>query len=85
MIENKANEEIIKGENKVININDPQSPYYLCSSDHPRNVISPVILDGDHYANWSRVVINALKSKHKFDFVNGDIAKPDDAFPDGHA
>ena len=85
MTVNKANEEIVKGENEVININNLQSPYYLCSSDHPGNVISPVILDSDNYANRSRVLTNALKSKHKFGFVNGDIAKPNDASPDGHA
>lgn len=59
-----------------INVNDPQSPYYLCSSDHPGNIISPTVLTGDKYANWSQGVTNASKWKNKLVFVNGTLAKP---------
>ena len=69
----------------VIDSNDPRSPFYLCSPDSPGNVISPIILDGENYANWSCVVTNAFKSKTKFGFVNGDITKPDLSSPDVHA
>jgi len=61
-----------------------QSPYYLCSSDNPGNIISPIVLTGDHYANWSRVVTNALRLKNKLVFVNGSLAKPEDDNPEGH-
>lgn len=71
--------------NKEIDANDPRSPYFLSSSDNPGNIISPIILDGENYVNWSRVVTNALKSKNKFVFVNGDISRPDDNSPDVHA
>ena len=49
--------------NPSLNMNDPNSPYYLMSADHPGNIISPVILNGENYANWVRIVTNALKSK----------------------
>ena len=73
-----------KNNNKqvIINMNDPQSPYYLCSSDHPGNIISSVSLNGNNYGNWSRLVTNALKSKNKLGFVNGDVAKPHDDAPE---
>ena len=69
---------------KII-INDPQSPYYLCSSDNPGNIISPITLMGDNYANWSQVVTNALRSNNKLVFVNGSLAKPKEDTPEGHA
>ena len=68
----------------TVNINDPQSPYYLCSADHPGNIISLVILNGDNYTNWSRIVTNALKSKNKFCFVDGSLAKPGHNNPEVH-
>lgn len=71
--------------NKEIDANDPRSPYFLSSSDNPDSIISWIILDGENYANWNRVVTNALKSKNKFVFVNGDISRPDDNSLDLHA
>ena len=47
--------------------------------------MSPIILDGENYTNWSRVVSNALKSKTKFGFVNGDIREPNPTSPDVYA
>lgn len=61
-------------ENQImLSYNDPQSLYYLNSSDHPGYIISLVILNGDNYGNWSRLVLNALKSKNKLGFVNGNL------------
>lgn len=60
----------------TINMNDPQSPYYMCSVDPPGNFISPVIFNVENYANWSRIVTNALKSKNTFCFVDGSLTKP---------
>ena len=64
---------------------DPQSPYYLCSSDNPGNIICPVSFDGENYANWSRLVTNALKSKNKLAFVDGSLTRPEGTSPDVHA
>ena len=68
-----------------LNINDPASPYYLNPSDYPGYVISPVILNGDNYGNWSRFCINALKAKNKLGFVNGKITKPAADTPEADA
>ena len=68
-----------------ININDPQSPYYLCASDNPGNIICPTMFTGDNYANWSHLVTNALKSKNKLAFVDGSLTKPATNSPEGHA
>lgn len=54
-----------KQHNISVDPTDPQSPYFLSSSDSPSNIISPVILNGDKYANGSRLTINALKYKKK--------------------
>ena len=61
---------------------DPKSPYYLCSSDNPGNIICPIILNGENYANWSRLAANSLKSKNKLGFVDGSLSRPDDASSD---
>ena len=66
-----------KNNTNNFNMNDPHSVYYLCSADHPGNIISTVTLNGDNYANWSRIVMNALKSENKFCFVDGSLAKPE--------
>ena len=68
-----------------ININDPQSPFYLSASDSPGNIICPIILTGDNYPNWSRLVTNGLKSKNKLGKVDGTLAKPNADCPEGHA
>lgn len=68
-----------KQHNISVDPTDPQSPYFLSSSDSPSNIISPVILNGDKYANGSRLTINALKyKKKKLGFVDGRITKPQD-------
>jgi len=68
-----------------ININDPQSPYYLCASDNPGNIIYPILYTGDNYANWSRLITNGLKSKNKLTFVDGSLTKLETNSPEGHA
>jgi len=68
---------------QIVDINNPQSPYYLCSSDHSANIISPTILNGENYTNWNRIVSNALKSKNKFCFVDGTLARPQSNSPEG--
>ena len=74
-----------KDQKSDININDPQSPSYLCASNNLGNVICHVIFTGDNYAKWSRLVINALKSKNKLMFVDGPLTQPEINSPEGHA
>ena len=81
----EGKEDAMKSKNKEINANAPRSPFYLSSSDNLGNIIQSVILYDENYANQSRVVTNALKSKNKFVFVNGDIKRPDDTSSDVHA
>lgn len=58
------------------NMSNPNSPYCLTSADNPGNVISPIILNGENYANWVRIVTNALKSKQEYCFADGTLTKP---------
>jgi len=44
-------EEGKKPTTQIVDINNPQSPYYLCTVDHPGNIISPIILNGENYAD----------------------------------
>jgi len=44
-----------------VDTTNPQSIYFLSSSNGLSNVISPVNLNGDNYANESRLTVNALK------------------------
>jgi len=78
-------EDIQKKETQTLSYNDPQSPYYLNSSDYPGYIIGAVLLNGDDYGNWSHLVINALRSKNKLGFVNGTITKPAITSPEVHA
>jgi len=68
-----------------INIDDPQSPYYLCASDNRGNTICHIMFTRDNYTNWSRLVTNTLKSKNKLGFVDGSLTKPEINSPEGHA
>jgi len=62
---NQEKEDKIKKPIMNLEPNNLQSPYHLCSSDSSSNIISPVMLNGNNYANWSRLTIKALKSKNK--------------------
>ena len=66
---NKANNAV------VLNIN-ALSLLIMCSAYHPGNFISSIISNGENYANWGRIVTNALRSKNKFCFVNGLVHRP---------
>ena len=73
-----------KAKSFPVDPNNPQSTYYLSSSDSPGNVICSVSLDGENYANWSKVVVNALKSKNKLSFIDGSLTKPKNSSPAVH-
>ena len=83
------NEQNIEVENEKFSISvdpsNPQSPFYLCSSDSPSNIISPMILNGDNYASWSGLIVNALKSKSKIGFVDRTITKAQKLSPEVYA
>lgn len=73
-----------KNNKTEININDPQSPYYLCAWGNLGNIICPVTFNGDNYANWSCLVINALKSKNKLMLPNQKLT-PQKDMPESEA
>lgn len=52
------------------------SPYSLFSSDNPGALITSVQLKGDNYNEWAMEMVNALRAKKKFGFVDGTLPKP---------
>lgn len=74
-----------KDKHIIPSYNDPQSPYYLNSSDHQGYIISPVSLNGDNYGSWAWLVVNALKSKNKLGFVDGKLTMPTSTDSEVHA
>ena len=68
----------------MINLNDPQSLYYLCAYDNLGNIICPIMFTDNNYANWSRHVTNAVKSKNKLMFIDGSLTKPERNSLEGH-
>jgi len=74
---NKGSREEVEDGKLIVNLdNSPQSSFYLGSSDSSSNTISPVILNGDNYVNWSHSTINGLRSKNKVSIVDGTVNKP---------
>ncbi|XP_013607528.1 PREDICTED: uncharacterized protein LOC106314139 [Brassica oleracea var. oleracea] len=63
----------VTGDNKMF------SPYYLAPSDNPGVSISPVLLTGENYAEWSSELENALCAKRKAGFINGTLKLPNEA------
>ncbi|CAH9079515.1 unnamed protein product [Cuscuta epithymum] len=58
-------------------INDPSSPYFLSSSDHPGMMICTVILKGENnYREWATAMKNAFRAKRKMGFLDGTIERP---------
>ncbi|EOY13851.1 Uncharacterized protein TCM_032521 [Theobroma cacao] len=60
---------------------DPQSPYFLHHTDHPRSVIINPKLTTTNYVAWSRSFLLALSIKNKMGFINGTIPKPQPTDP----
>lgn len=61
-------------ENKTINIS---SPYYLCSSYSSGVTFVTCRLIGNNYLTWSRAMMNALRAKNKFGFIDRSLTKSD--------
>ncbi|XP_045812617.1 uncharacterized protein LOC123906683 isoform X2 [Trifolium pratense] len=59
---------------------DPSSPYYVHSSDGPSSVKVTPLLTGANYHSWARSMRRALGAKLKFEFLDGTIPTPADAF-----
>lgn len=67
--------EVVKvssGENNVSVL----SPYFLSHSDNPGVSISPVLLTGENYGEWSSELENALRAKRKIGFIDGTLKMP---------
>ncbi|CAA7049973.1 unnamed protein product [Microthlaspi erraticum] len=54
------------------------SPYELAPSENPGTAISPVLLNGENYAEWASELENALRDKRKSGFINGTLSRPID-------
>lgn len=55
---------------------EPFSTYYLHPSADTGNIISPILLKGDNYEEWSRSIRNNLRAKNKLGFLDGTISMP---------
>ncbi|XP_021753829.1 uncharacterized protein LOC110719238 [Chenopodium quinoa] len=61
---------------------EPFSAYYLHPSEGTGAVISPIMLKGDNYEEWSRSLRNNLRAKNKLGFIDGTIKVSDAKSPD---
>ena len=49
------------------------SPYFLFASDNLGTIITQVQLRGTNYDEWPRAMWTILRTKKKFDFVDGIV------------
>lgn len=52
------------------------SPYYLHLSDNTSQVQTLILLNGENYERWSKLMLNSLRTKRKIVFLDGLIAQP---------
>lgn len=52
------------------------SPYHLNSNDNTGQVLTPILLNGTNYERWSKLMLNALRTKRKVGFLNGSLKRP---------
>ncbi|XP_076948098.1 uncharacterized protein LOC143620269 [Bidens hawaiensis] len=64
----------IKNVHKTI---DPSSPYYIHTSDYPRQMQVNDLLNDTNYNDWCQEMTNFLFAKNKMGFVDGSMSKPD--------
>ena len=57
-------------------MDDPASPYFLQSSDHPSMVLVSQSLNGENYGSWSRAMRIALSVKNNTSFIDGTLQAP---------
>ena len=66
-------------------MDDPTSPFFLHSSDHPGLILVSQPLVGENYGSWSRALKIALSVKNKTGFIDGSLQAPDaEANPQQH-
>ena len=58
-------------------MDDPTSPFFLHSFDHPGLVLVSQHLTGENYGSSSRAFKLALSVKNKSGFINGSLQVPD--------
>ncbi|XP_071724495.1 uncharacterized protein [Rutidosis leptorrhynchoides] len=56
----------------------PSSDFYLHPNENPTQALVSPLLNNSNYHTWSRAMTMALRSKVKFNFVNGKIKKPEE-------
>ncbi|XP_047165962.1 uncharacterized protein LOC124835094 [Vigna umbellata] len=61
---------------KVDQINNPASPYYLHPGENPGASLISQVLNESNYTSWSRNMSRALLSKNKLKFIDGGITRP---------
>nr|KYP74064.1 hypothetical protein KK1_006732 [Cajanus cajan] len=54
---------------------DPSNPLYLHVNENPGISLVSVLLIGENYHSWARVMTMALKSKNKLQLVDGSLPK----------
>lgn len=52
------------------------SPYFLHPSDNTGQAQSPILLNGDNYERWAKLVTNSLRAKRKVCFLDGTLKRP---------
>ncbi|RDX57886.1 hypothetical protein CR513_62840, partial [Mucuna pruriens] len=52
------------------------SPYYMNANENPVATLVSSVLTGDNYHSWCRGMTVALRSKNKFQFVDGTLPRP---------
>ena len=52
------------------------SPYYLHPSDNTSQVQTPILLNGENYERWLKLMLNSLCAKRKIGFLDGSIPQP---------
>ncbi|CAL9232472.1 unnamed protein product, partial [Arabidopsis halleri] len=52
------------------------SPYYLHNNDNTGQVLTPILLNGTNYERWSKLMMNALRTKRKVGFLTGNFKRP---------
>ncbi|XP_060960671.1 uncharacterized protein LOC133031234 [Cannabis sativa] len=56
---------------------DPSSPYFLSTGDHPGLLLVSTLLTGSNFQSWRRAITMAFAAKNKTAFLDGSLPKPD--------
>nr|XP_021842790.1 uncharacterized protein LOC110782852 [Spinacia oleracea] len=57
-------------------VQDPNSVYYIHSSENPYAAIVSDKFDGEGYAEWKRGILLAFAIKNKVGFIDGSLPRP---------